>query len=57
MIYYVKLNAIHKLGSSQISAFPEVPEVSQMGYLYRVGLSVMKILSNLGKAKAHQRLN
>ena len=54
----VKFNAMHKLGSSRllwvvrISVFPEV---SQMGYRYRVvPLLVMKVSWNLGKAKVKQ---
>ena len=56
---YVKLNAIHKLGSSPISCedFSIPGSIKNGVWVEGRPLSVVKVLCNLGKAKANQRLN
>ena len=54
---YVKLNAMHKFSGRPLSVVRiwGFPEVSQMGYLYRVvPYRISRFLCNLGKAKAKQ---
>ena len=59
MLKYVKSNAMHKLGLSPIGCedFSIPGSITTGVSVQGRPLSVVKVLCNLGKAKAKQRLN